>query len=201
MPIASYATVAELREYLPQIKSEALEPGTDAKLQKILDRATGICNDASVGLGFAFAGYVTEVRSVISYGSPYLVLPPHREGSITSIKLDSVAITDYAIDPDGTLRRTVGSQWRRIEREDWGWRGFRYDIAADWGYGTAPDSVKEVCIEIAVNIWRARDAGRFTNVVGPSDAGAVGYEGALTPLQRSVLQGVKQIYTRGVVSV
>lgn len=44
-----------------------------------------------------------------------------------------------------------------------------------------------MCLELAVNIWRLRDVGRFTNIVGVEGAGAVGYEGALTPQQKLVL--------------
>lgn len=206
--MGSYVTVADLREYLDQVKSEVDAPGTDAKLQNILNRAASICNDASVGLGFSFAmvgddDYVTEARTVVFTHGPYMVLPPHRKGSITVITLDSSTIpsTEYAFDPDGTLRRVAGSQWPRQLRDDFGWQGYLYEVTADWGYGPPPDSLKEVCLEVAVNIWRAKDAGRFSNVVASQDGGPVGYEGALTPMQKSVLQGLKNIYSRGTVAV
>jgi hypothetical protein len=200
MPVTpnSYPTVAQFRAYLKQTTTTTL---TDDDAQEILNRATAICDDASVGLGFHFGGYTGGQQTVLSNHSPYLELPPYQPGSVSAITLDGNPIVDWVADPDGTLRRTVASQWPVKDIDAWGWRGFYYVVTANWGYGPPPDSVIEVCLEVAVNIWRSRDAGRFTNVVGPADGGAVGYEGALTPLQRSVLQGLKQIKSRGIVAI
>lgn len=194
----SYASVASLREYLKQTTSGTL---TDDQAQNILNRATAICDDASVGLGFHFNDYTPGQQTVISNHSLYLELPPYQPGSVTLITIDGNTIVDWVADPDGTIRRKIASQWPIGQLDAWGWRGFWYVVTANWGYGPPPESVIEVCLELAVNIWRSRDAGRFSNVVGPADGGAVGYEGALTPLQRSILQGLKQIKNRGLVAI
>jgi hypothetical protein len=41
-------------------------------------------------------------------------------------------------------------------------------------------------------MWRSAESGRFTNVIGASDGGAVGYEGALTPFQLMVLKDAQR---------
>src|SRR5205823_10322492 len=135
------------RAYLKQVNTSS----TDDELQDILNRATAIVDDASVGLGFHFAGYTAGTVYIFSNHSIYLVLPSYQLGTVSSITLDGNPITDWVADPDGILRRTVASQWPLKNIDAWGWRGFQYAVTANWGYGPPPDSVVEVCLEVAVN--------------------------------------------------
>jgi hypothetical protein len=72
------------------------------------------------------------------------------------------------------------------------WNAGRYVVTAKWGYGPVPHDVQEITLEIAINMWRSAESGRFTNVIGASDGGAVGYEGALTPFQLMVLKDAQR---------
>jgi hypothetical protein len=192
--LAPYATPQQFREYLPEVDETA---ATDAQLYAILDRATGVCNDSKVGLGFAFAGYAAaSARTIYADGGPDLWLPPHRLGSVSSVVYGS---TTLVLDGDYRLATADDARSEHLVKlysssyvSDW--RTYVYTITAEWGFGPPPASVVEVSLEVAVNIWQSRKAGRFTNVLGASDGGAVGYEGSLTPLQRSVLAGVKRQY-------
>ena len=192
--LAPYATPDQFRAYLPEVDETV---ASDALCYDVLDRATAICNDSKVGLGFAFAGYAAaSARTIYADGGPDLILPPHRPGSLSSVAYGStvlVADSDYGVYPtdDGRGERLV-----KLYSSGYlsNWRTYVYTLTAEWGFGPPPESVVEVCLEVAVNIWQSRKAGRFTNVVGAADGGAVGYEGSLTPLQRSVLAGVKRQY-------
>lgn len=182
----SYATVAELRAYLPQIKTDS---ETDELLATVLERANAIVNDA---LGFEFAEYaVTEtVRDVeCRHNRRWLELPAHQVGSVTTVESISgrgtayealSTETDWMEEPDGRLFRFGG----------WG-MGAWYRIRALWGYGPAPATIVEVEIEIAVNIWRGRDASSWQSDTGADGQGAVGFNRALTWAQRSIIDGVR----------
>jgi hypothetical protein len=200
--VRSYATVADLREYLKQVgtESDPKAPTTDDSLQRLLNRAAGICDDAAVGLGFHWTAYADTAseRLVPGYHGEFLPLPPHEPGSVTQVTLLGTPLqaAEWTITPDGSLRRvyTLG-WWDPRPREAWTWGGAYWGVTAKWGHGPVPDSLVEANLEIAVNIWRSKDAGRFTNVVGAADGGAVGYEGAVPPSVKSVLQGLKQKVT------
>ncbi len=184
----SYATVADLREYLSQVPVGA---EYDARLQVVLDRAHEIVTEA---LGFEFDDWPTEssTRDVRALGGEDLFLPAHLVTSVASVAAVSdrgatteatEAVTDYLEEDDGRLYRAAG--WTE---DAW------YRVTARWGYGPAPASVVEVELEIAVNIWRSRDAASFGNVLGAEGQGAVPYNRALNWAQRSILDGVRARY-------
>lgn len=209
IPVTSYATVSDFREYLKQVSSstDLKSPTSDDSLQRILNRAASVCDDANVGLGFHWVDYATTAteRLVPGYHSEFLPLPPHEPGSVTQVSLQGAPLgsAEWTITPDGGLRRVYSvGWWDTRPREAWTWGGYYWGVTAKWGHGPVPDSLVECNLEIAVNIWRSKDAGRFTNVVGAADGGAVGYEGALPPLVKTVLQGLKeQITGRGIPAV
>jgi hypothetical protein len=182
--MASYATVAQFRDYLGQLDAAV----TDSKLQDILDRATSIIDEV---LGFSFAAYgAASTKYVRATYGPYLLLPPHQVGSVTVISLNgsAVASTYWTETDTGTLYAVDSSGY------EGDWRAYRYLITAVWGYGPAPAAIVEICLEVATNIWRSKDAGRFTNVIGVDGSGAVGYEGALTPQQKLVIEKIRERY-------
>lgn len=185
----SYATVDQLREYLHQVGAGSAR---DAEMQEILDRAEGIISDV---LGISFAAYGTATdKDVRADGGEYLRVPAYKAASLTAITEVSgrgttseseAAITDYVEDEEVRPYRV----WR-----SGGWsRGTWYRVTAIWGYGPAPESVVEAEIEVAVNIWRSRDAGSFGTTIGEG-AGSVSVNRALTWAQRSILDGVRAAY-------
>ena len=184
--MTSYATVAQFRDYLKQVTPTA---ASDEQVQAILDRSTSIVDN---GLGFSFAGYETGTKKVRGSATAYLALPAHEAVSVAQVVrlADGEAMGDWEELDNGSLYRV----------DDYGaegcWGQYRYSVTADWGYGSAPASIVEVTLEIAVNIWRSRDAGRFSNVVGVEGSGGVGYEGALTPLQRQIIKRVRAQYQK-----
>lgn len=183
--MAAYATVAELREYLDKLGSGV----ADAQLQAVLDRARSIVD---LGLGFSFFDAGGEwpaatARTVRADGTPYLRLPPYQEGSITGIVVagTATAVTGWA---------EAWSAGRGVLERYPAWDVGRYTVTAAYGYGAAPAAVVEVNLEVAVNIWQARQAGRFSDVVGAEGGGAVGYQKALTAQQAMILKQVRNQY-------
>lgn len=183
--MASYASVAELREMLPQVPASTT---TDVLLGELLERATRLVEGE---LTFEYApwdGAATakdfHVRVV---ESQYLQLPDYQAGTLASIyevtakgttyeDTEEVTATAYDILDDGRLFRYEG------------WPSGWYRATAVWGVGPAPSSVVQVVLEIAVNLWRGRDRGMFSDVIGVDGGGAVGYARSLTNQQRMVLQ-------------
>ncbi len=189
----SYATVAQLRQYLPQVKADppppALQPVNDL-LQSILDRANSIVNEA---LGFEFAPYgEASGRDVeCRHRQRWLEVPYHNAGTVATVAWLSgrgtasettEAVADWLEEADGRLYL------------DNGWSPGWYRIEAVWGYGPAPASIVEVELEVAVNIWRGRDATAWSAEVGAEGVGAVSYNRALTWAQRSIIEAVRLQY-------
>ena len=188
--MASYATVAQLRQYLGQV---ATGVSKDAELTAILERAHAIVNDV---LGFTFAAYgVTATdKDVRGQAGEWLRPPAYKAASITAITVvtsrgsddeSEEAVDDYVVDEEiRPYRVWLSGGWTR---------GTWYRVTAIWGYGAAPDSVIETELEVAVNIWRSRDAASFGSTLGEG-SGSVGVNRALTWAQRSILEGVRAAY-------
>lgn len=193
----AYATREQLYVYLPQLAASATAE-TDAQLDSILERATDIVRQflrmALADHTFDYAPYgAPSARRVRSVGGPWLFIPPHQPGSVSAITyLVSGAPLAGVWDEDAAttaLYRVSG----------WGYTDYR--ITAVWGYGpTPPDSIIEVTLELAVNLWRSKDKGMFTDTIGVDGSGAVQYIGGLTNQQRMLLMNVVNTITlqRGV---
>lgn len=183
----AYATLDQLYDYLPQLARDE----HDSLLSDILDRAESIVDDA---LGFQFAGYgeatTRDVECRVRWR--WLEAPAHERGSIVAIAEVSgrgtssettTEITEFVEEEDGRLYR------------DEGWtRGAWYRIEARWGYGPPPDDIVEVTLEVAVNIWRGRDASQWSASIGVEGQGSVSYNRALTWAQRSIIEAVRTRY-------
>ncbi len=180
----AYATLDQLYEYLPQLARGE----HDSLLSDILDRAESIVDDA---LGFQFAGYgeatTRDVECRVRWR--WLEAPAHERGSIVAIAEVSgrgtssettTEITEFVEEEDGRLWR--GQGWTP---------GAWYRVTAVWGYGPAPASIVQVTLEVAVNIWRGRDASQWSNTLGVEGQGAVSYNRALTWAQRSIIDAVR----------
>jgi hypothetical protein len=186
--MASYATVADIRQYLQQLPAGVAD---DALLATILERANGIVNDY---LTFAFAawGLVATNKDVLRpVPYPWMTLPAHKAASVATVSTVSgrgttgeatVLVTDWLAEDDGRLYR------------DSGWAVGWYRVSAIWGYGPAPQTVVEVELRVAVNIWKGRDASQWQSDLGVDGQGAVTYSRALTGSERSILDAVRLQY-------
>lgn len=197
----SYATVAQLRQYLKLPTATSSPPATngavtetDTVLQAVLDRATALIDEV---LMFSFAAYPGSAtsKSIIGRFSRYLELPPHEAGSVTAVVDNNytVASTDYTVLTSDDGRRV--SLYKSTY-----WSGPRVVVTAKWGYGPAPDSIVEVCLELAVNIWRAKDKAQFSDAIGVDPVGqavgggAVAYGQMFTKTMRAAVEAVRSAY-------
>lgn len=184
----AYATTADLYNYLPQLTPSA---ETDALLQDALDRAEQIVNRY---LQFEFAAYPATATDQDVYsgnGGHYLYLPHHQADSVTGVTQiasrgmtseTGTAITDYVVESRNRLYRAA--EWMQ---RTW------FRVTAKWGVGPVPDDVVEVTLEVAVNLWRMKDAGSWPSQ-GAEDGGAMRIPRALTWAQRSILDAVRMQY-------
>ena len=184
----SYSSIAQLRQYLSQVKAGIIE---DAQLQVVLDRAYDIVNGA---LGFTFSAWalVATTQDMRAARGEWLVLPYHQAATVTTVVLvnergatteTTEAVTDWLEETDGRLFMLGG--W-----DCGGW----YRVTARWGYGPAPDRILEIEIECAVNIWRGRDASNWQSDIGVSGDGVVSFNRSMTAAQRSIVYEVRQQY-------
>lgn len=190
----SIITVENLRAYLEQVKAGSAK---DLNLGEIIARAQDIVDTA---LGFSFfdagqdwADIAPTQKRVQSERSVYLRLPAYQAGSITAINpitgitVGSDTITDY---------EETGEHFYLYRPAGWG--GRRWAVTAQFGYGPAPAAIVEICLELAVNIWRQKGQGLFQQLQGVSSVGeAVGggslkYIGGMTTEQRRVVMGVRR---------
>ncbi len=203
----AYVTVDELKKYLSQWEGF---PEEDVLFATIIDRAQSIVDEYT---GFTFAGYDTaaSARLVPSYGTPVLILPPHEIGTITAVRLEGATTdidsTTYTEDTvTGNL--TFDGYWPYAAYPGVGWWGAfspsgywgpaRYTVTAKWGYGTAPEAIKEVVLELAVNIFRGRDRGLWTEIIGVEGSGGLRFTGGVTNQQRAILDSIREKYIGGV---
>lgn len=183
----TYATAAEFAGasgYLTQI--DIAEPDQLTKVNAVLARADAIVDGY---LRFSFTAFANSEKNVRSQFGPYFVIPGHDVGSVSAVTtMGATAITDFEEKADGVLYA-----YDPDTGYEWDWNGAMYKITADWGFGDVPADVKEVALELAVNIWRSAESGHFTNVIGATDGGtAVGYESDLTPRQKVVLKNARR---------
>lgn len=166
---------------------------TDALLQNVLDRATGIVRGAMRSLladpSFDWASYgAASTKIVRGVPGEYLYLPPHQAGSVSLV--EQLAATNP------TSYTTVADEWsadgERLYRPGrWAYEQ-RYRVTAVWGYGpTVPDQVAGVVLELAVNIWRSRDKGGFSEMVGVEGGGAIRVVAGLTKQQQATLENAR----------
>ncbi len=179
--MTSYASVADLREYLFELPASAED---DVVLQKILNRVSSIVDEAVYPVVFS-SSHSTSVERVTSYGGTLLYLPPHQVGGSIMVSYNGSAITGWSEDDDGDLY--LATEWATTTPD------LPYLVTAPWGYGSPPEAVVEVVLEMAVNIWHSRANARFSDVVGVQSehSAAVGYEKGMTALQKQALLKVR----------
>ena len=184
MAYVSAAEFAGPSGYLNQI--DIADVNLMKKITDILSRAEKVVDGV---LQFAFAGYTNEERAARSQYGAYFPLPAHGPGSVTKVTTMAGTEITYFEEKDNGILYAISEYG-----QEYNWNAGRYLVTADWGFGDVPEDIKEVTLELAVNIWRSAETGRFTNVVGAVDGGPVGYESALTPQQKMILKKSRQKY-------
>jgi hypothetical protein len=170
----------------------SVEAATDALLLDCLGRATDTVRQALrrqlADPIFDYADWPqASTRIVVGCFGTYLRLPPHQAGSValveyqtTSSPIAYATLPDAWVEEDGRLYRP--GQWAP---------NARYRVTAQWGYGPdVPAVVEQVTLELAVNIWRSRDKGGFTELVGAEGGGAVRVVAGLTKQQEMTIRNV-----------
>lgn len=175
--------------------SVTIATANDAKLQRVLDRATQII-DTILGLSFTLSG-AAGTSIVYGDGTDYLKPPPFVSGSITAVTAPSGYTVPTYVIVDGVLVITrdglrgplYGSESLagRLYGELGGWlAGVPYTVAGTFGYSAYPKDIVEACLEIAVDLWRFKDAGSI-KMVGVEGAGVVRGKG-LPPTAEIILE-------------
>lgn len=168
-------------------------PATDALLQSCLDRATDVVRQALRAAladpSFDWAAYPAASAAIVrGVSGEYLRIPPHQAGSVSLVEYESGwSPATYAALPDQWLEE--GQFLYRAGR----WSPHqRYRVTAVWGYGpTVPESVVQLTLELAVNIWRSRDKGGFTEIVGVEGSGGIRQIAGLNKQQVLVVESVR----------
>lgn len=172
--------------------SVTVAPALDAILGDVLERAEAIVEDALAPVVFASYGTATSI-DVLSQAQPsvYLKPPIHQAGSITAVKTiprPGAPIADEDDVDEWTQRDgylILGSMWAGRQ-----W----YRITAVFGYGPAPAAAQQLALEVAVNIWRSKDRGLYSEIQGAEDGGSVRYIGGLTATQRMMALNITRRY-------
>lgn len=183
-----YASVAQLRVYLPQAKAGE---ATDDALEEVLTRATGIVRDAMRAAlddpSFDYTAYGSAATKIVKgFPTQDLPLPVHQAASVTLVEEETstnpaayTTVSDQWLEEGGKLYRAGG------------WWFSRYRVTAVWGYGpTVPAAIEEVTLELAVNLWRRRDSGGYTELPGVAGQGAVRVVAGLTAQQQKTIDNV-----------
>jgi len=154
----------------------------DARLQQVLNRATAII-DTYLGFAFTLSTGTPGTQIVYGDGTDFLEPPPFVTGSVTLVTAPAgYTVPAYTI-MDGILIVTrdglQGTLYNsetiagRLYNPIGGWlNGVPYTIAATFGVSAIPADIVEACLEIAVDLWRFKDAGSI-KVVGVEGAGMV----------------------------
>jgi hypothetical protein len=190
-----YVTVTQLKAHkLYQLVGENATNEHDGAIQQAIDAASAYI-DRRLGYSFGTATAAAGARVLYGSGSDFLPLPgDYVAGSVTSVT-SAYATPPTYVERNGYLvvdRGGVSGQGRYVglyPAGTSGWLpGVAYTVNATYGYtvGAVPEDIKEACFELAVRIFRARDAG-YSDVVGVDGAGGVGYNGAEPAFVKKIL--------------
>ena len=214
--MTTYITAADIQAYLDQLSLEANDESE--LLDSVAERATSIV-DAALDFQFDCYDDAPSVQRVAARPGPWLFLPAHELGSVTSVtRTVGEDVIDYAgkwepvVERYGRVHRLLavadGYEWDWSQPEAveatcgvWLPRGGRrrvaYDVTAAWGYGPPPPSIVEVTLEVAVNIWRSKDSGGFAENIGVQSGGAVSiaqHVAGLSGSQQAIVDAVRRQY-------
>ncbi len=196
----AYATRDDVLLLLDQVADSDAAITSGDVFSMLLEQSTSIIDGA---LGFSFQDNwspSTSVKRVRAYGGEYLILPPHKRGSITLVKHGTTTIdaASYAETDSGNLQVISNAvAYPLVWDNVFGWYGWGagvYDVTAIWGYGPPPESIKRLCLELTINAWRTKDNGMFQEILGAADGAALRYVGGLNSTQRMIVENVKRAY-------
>jgi hypothetical protein len=196
-------TRADLYEYLKQVPQTT---ANDTLLDKLLVRAGGLVNAfMRTRLRRRWTGWQTawpaaSAQLVYAWGTNTLYLQPHQLGSVTAVQQGGAYVSTQAWVEDaysGDLLLLSRNPWftgdpRYAGETSWG-RG-PYQVTAKWGFGPMPDEVAQVILEVAVNTWRGRDRGMWTDQVNGMGGQYLRYVGGMTKQQEMVLASVADLW-------
>lgn len=119
----------------------------------------------------------------------FLPLQPYLAGSVTSVVDSDGTTISAATYTDGAPwgLRKLGNPWASTADS---WNGL-YTVTAKWGISLT-DSLKQVAIELVVNIHRSAKAGQFTDVLGVNDGGKIALFGRVDSLQKTIIESFVQ---------
>lgn len=174
--IVVYTSPEAIKARLQQLDASAT-PADDALLETLSTDAsiivrTAIRNDLKTRK-FDF-GALTGERTAYGRYDQWLPLPVHEAGTVAAVA-DSAGVVVSALTYEEADDEHREGRLRRINVDPWAedaliWAG-RYTVTADFGYGPVPADIADLATDIAVDLWRRRDAG-FYGEVGSAD-GAV----------------------------
>lgn len=181
----AYVTVEQVRANLKQVGAGS---AINELLQEKIDAAQSLVD---LALGFTFEPWgAPSVKEIYAYGSAFLPLPPHQPGSVSAVSYSGQAVTSWG-QGNGALRSTLGIFGV----------GY-YAVTAVWGLGPPPAAAVELVLEIAVTLYREKDKGDFSDIVGVSGQGggvAVARARAFTNRQEATIKLLKRLGRSGVV--
>ena len=160
-------------------------------MQKFLDRATAIVRATlAYRIGdslFDYGAYPAATTKIIrSYGeTEYLLIPAHQANQVT--------LVEQMIGTNPATYQALSDEWLEEDSALWrasGWTDDRYRITAPWGYGPVNDAIKQVTLEVTVNLWRSKDKGSFTEMIGAEGGGVIRFIGGFTKQQEAILEAI-----------
>lgn len=196
-----YVTFVDIAPYLDQV--DMADPDTQNFINTLGVRATAQIDRK---LEFSFQGYAEAAPKVaFGTGSPWLKIQPHKAGTVATVTPETdttTVLTGWVEDEDGSLFLSSPELMllypyfylKNPYSYEPGWAARRFLVTAQYGYGDPPEDIKEVAVELAVNMWKEKDRGMFSNAIGVQGDGGqmlVGYQGAFTARQKMVIQQVR----------
>lgn len=186
--MAAYATKEELAGdtgYLDQV--DPSDANNETLLNNILLNATSII-DYYLGkkhdVNYFAAWGSASNKTLRGNGRSHFVVPNHQIGSVSSVTLNGSNVDHWEETELGVLHRITESGGVLK------WTKERYVVNAIWGNGPLPSVVKEVVLELSVNIWRSRSKGGFSELLGAQGQGVIRFTSLLTKQQEAILKAV-----------
>lgn len=190
--MATYVELPDLVGYLTQFRDVDPDNPDLETLDDCLNRAEGFVN-SYIGTRTSLAAATATTAVVYGNNLQTLLLPPYTAGSVTLVAAPSgYTVPDY-IEQDGSLVITdssgiVVTPYRAGLAYTYGsslvWQyGLPYTVSATFGWNTSDLAVlTEATLQIAVQLWRYRDAG---------GSETIGAEGAITTVRAGFTPLVK----------
>lgn len=167
----NYCTTEQLKQYAQRTGrgDDELHESVIPRASRIIDRLCELPDGH-----FAQASERCSVFTVRGSGTRLLRLPPYVRGSIDYVEYAGLnqLTPNYAEVADAS-----GVQW--LEATSGCWTECPIEITARWGWHCTPDEIVEAAIELAMMIWRQKDAA-FLRVQADFN-GAGGVSGAAIP--------------------